>query len=181
MCVCRKRTFLHQSLILKSQQNRIELVTRPDGNKNADVTFLVEEEAKCGTADVKMEAATGGNTEKVKQAAVGAEMTSSIKPRNKSRENMAPRRKRAPHKLPALPPAPPVPLTAECFIVSSRATFDQSKLLRALETRVKCATFSRVQTATSINRVVENIRPHQVTHILELKQTFGLNICTLEQ
>ena len=38
---------------------------------------------------------------------------------------MAPRRKRVPHKLPALPPAPPVPLTAECFIVSSRATFDQ--------------------------------------------------------
>ena len=136
-----------------------------NGNTN-DVAFLAEE-TKCGTADVKMEAATGGNTQEIKQtAAVGAEMTSSIKPRNKSRENMAPRRKRAPHKLPALPPAPPVPLTAECFIVSSRATFDQSKLLRALETRVKCATFSRVQTATSINRVVENIRPHQVTHIL---------------
>ena len=29
MCVCRKRTFLHRSLILKSQQNRIDLVNRP--------------------------------------------------------------------------------------------------------------------------------------------------------
>ena len=28
-CVCRKRTFLHRSLILKSQQNRIDLVNRP--------------------------------------------------------------------------------------------------------------------------------------------------------
>ena len=116
-------------MILKSQQNRIELVTRPDGNKNADVTFLVGEETKCGTTDVKMEAATGGNTQEIKQTAVGAEMTTPIKPRNKSRENMAPRRKRAPHKLPALPPAPPVPLTAECFIVSSRATFDQVQAL----------------------------------------------------
>ena len=29
LCVCWKRTFVHGSLILKSQQNRIELVTRP--------------------------------------------------------------------------------------------------------------------------------------------------------
>ena len=31
-CVCWKRTFIHQSLIVKIQQNRIELVTRPGGN-----------------------------------------------------------------------------------------------------------------------------------------------------
>ena len=30
MCVCTKRTYLHRSSIVKSQQNRIELVTRPD-------------------------------------------------------------------------------------------------------------------------------------------------------
>ena len=30
LCVCWKRTFLYRSLILKSQQNRTELVTRPD-------------------------------------------------------------------------------------------------------------------------------------------------------
>ena len=29
MCVCWKRTCLHRSFIVKSQQNRIELVTRP--------------------------------------------------------------------------------------------------------------------------------------------------------
>ena len=29
LCVCWKRTFLHRSLIVKSQQNKIELVTRP--------------------------------------------------------------------------------------------------------------------------------------------------------
>ena len=29
LCVCRKRTYLHRSSIVKSQQKRIELVTRP--------------------------------------------------------------------------------------------------------------------------------------------------------
>ena len=33
LCVCRKRTFLHRSLIVKSQQKKIELVTRPGGIK----------------------------------------------------------------------------------------------------------------------------------------------------
>ena len=37
-----------------------------NGNTN-DVAFLVEEETKCGTTDVKMEAATGGNTQEIKQ------------------------------------------------------------------------------------------------------------------
>ena len=53
-----------------------------NGNTN-DVTFPVEE-TKCGTGDRKMEPAMGGNgenTQDIKQAAVGAEMT--IKPRNK--------------------------------------------------------------------------------------------------
>ena len=45
-----------------------------------------------------------------------------------------PRRKRVPQKLPALPPVPPVPLTAECFIVSSRATFDQVQVTVLLPT-----------------------------------------------
>ena len=30
LCICWKRTFLHRSLIVKSQQNIIELLTRPD-------------------------------------------------------------------------------------------------------------------------------------------------------
>ena len=32
LCVCWNRTFYHRSLILKSQQKRIELVTRPGGH-----------------------------------------------------------------------------------------------------------------------------------------------------
>lgn len=50
-------------------------------------------------------------------------------------------------------------LSAECFIVSRGWQMDQSKLLRALD-RIKCANFSRVQIATTINRVVENVRPN---------------------
>ena len=34
LCVCRKRTYLHWSSIAKSQQNKIELVTRPEYNQN---------------------------------------------------------------------------------------------------------------------------------------------------
>ncbi|TRY72052.1 hypothetical protein TCAL_11289, partial [Tigriopus californicus] len=58
----------------------------------------------------------------------------------------------------SLPPNNPL-LSAECFIVSRGWQMDQSKLLRALD-RIKCANFSRVQIATTINRVVENVRPN---------------------
>ena len=77
---------------------------------------------------------------------------------DRDRHQRAPSKKKKVRTSKVAPPA----LSAECFVVSSRQAFDQTKLLRALETRVSCATFSRVQTATSINRVVENIRPHQV-------------------
>ena len=44
---------------------------------------------------------------------------------------------------------------------------DQSKLLRALD-RIKGANFTRIQTATTINRVVESIRPHQDAVIIHI-------------
>ena len=51
------------------------------------------------------------------------------------------------------------PLNAECFMVSRGWQLDQTRLLRSLD-RLKNANFGRVQLATTINRVVENIRPH---------------------
>lgn len=51
------------------------------------------------------------------------------------------------------------PLSAECFLVSRGWQLDQTRLLRALD-RLKVANFGRVQLATTINRVVESIRPH---------------------
>ena len=58
-------------------------------------------------------------------------------------------------------------LSAECFIVSRGWQMDQSKLLRALD-KIKGVNFSRVQTATTINRVVENIRPHQDAVVIHI-------------
>lgn len=51
------------------------------------------------------------------------------------------------------------PLSAECFLVSRGWQLDQTRLLRALD-RLKVANFGRVQLATTMNRVVESIRPH---------------------
>ena len=58
-------------------------------------------------------------------------------------------------------------LSTECFIVSRGWQMDQSKLLKALE-KIKCANFSRVQTATTINRVVESIRTHQDAIVIHI-------------
>ena len=44
---------------------------------------------------------------------------------------------------------------------------DQNKLLRVLD-RVKGVNFSRVQTATTINRVIESIRPHQDAVVIHI-------------
>ena len=52
-----------------------------------------------------------------------------------------------------------IQLNAECFMVSRGWQLDQTRLLRSLD-RLKNANFGRVQLATTINRVVENIRPH---------------------
>ena len=51
------------------------------------------------------------------------------------------------------------PFSAECFLVSRGWQLDQTRLLRALD-RLKMANFGRVQLATTINRVVESIRPN---------------------
>ena len=51
------------------------------------------------------------------------------------------------------------PFSAECFLVSRGWQLDQTRLLRALD-RLKVANFGRVQLATTINRVVESIRPN---------------------
>ena len=58
-------------------------------------------------------------------------------------------------------------LSAECFIVSRGWQMDQNKLLRALD-RLKGVNFSRVQTATTINRVIESIRPHQDAVVIHI-------------
>ena len=44
LCVCWKRTFLHRSLILKSQQNRIELVTRPGLHQAGQILGLGDQD-----------------------------------------------------------------------------------------------------------------------------------------
>ena len=43
----KKYTFLHQAMIMKSQQNRIELMTRPGG-----VSRVVEYKVLCEQSDV---------------------------------------------------------------------------------------------------------------------------------
>ena len=50
-------------------------------------------------------------------------------------------------------------MSAECFLVSRGWQLDQTRLLRSLD-RSQRANFGRVQLATTINRVVESIRPH---------------------
>ena len=59
--------------------------------------------------------------------------------------------------LPVPPPDPP--LSSEVFVVSRGWQLDQGRLLRSLE-KIKCASFARVQATPTINRVVENVRPH---------------------
>ena len=54
---------------------------------------------------------------------------------------------------------PDPPLSAECFIVSRAWQIDQNRLLRALD-RIMGANFARVQLATTMNCVVEYVRPH---------------------
>ena len=58
-------------------------------------------------------------------------------------------------------------LSAECFIVSRGWQMDQSKLCRALD-KIKGVSFSRVQAATTINRVIESIRPHQDAVVIHI-------------
>ncbi|XP_071743510.1 uncharacterized protein [Lepeophtheirus salmonis] len=59
------------------------------------------------------------------------------------------------------------PLVAECFIISRGWQMDQSRLIRALD-RIKCVSFHRVQVATTVNRMVENLRPHQDVIVLHI-------------
>ena len=58
-------------------------------------------------------------------------------------------------------------VSAECFIVSRGWQMDQNKLCRALD-KIKGVNFSRVQTATTINRVIESIRPHQDAVVIHI-------------
>ena len=77
---------------------------------------------------------------------------------SRGRKSRLSKSKSTSHLLAVVPPESP-PLSAECFIVSRGWQMDQSRLLRALD-RIKCATFSRVQITATMNRVVENVRPH---------------------
>ena len=52
-----------------------------------------------------------------------------------------------------------LPLTVECFIVSRGWQIDQAQLNKAIA-RLDGINFVRIQMANTINRVVENIRPH---------------------
>ena len=58
-------------------------------------------------------------------------------------------------------------LSAECFIVSRGWQMDQNKLCRSLD-KIKGVNFSRVQAATTINRVIESIRPHQDAVVIHI-------------
>ena len=58
-------------------------------------------------------------------------------------------------------------LSAECFIVSRGWQMDQNKLCRALD-KIKGVSFSRIQAATTINRVIESIRPHQDAVVIHI-------------
>ena len=52
-----------------------------------------------------------------------------------------------------------LPLSVECFIVGRGWQVDQAQLNKAIS-RLEGINFVRIQTANTINRVVENIRPH---------------------
>ena len=52
-----------------------------------------------------------------------------------------------------------LPLSVECFIVSRGWQIDQAQLNKAIA-RLDGINFVRIQMANTINRVVENIRPH---------------------
>ena len=52
-----------------------------------------------------------------------------------------------------------VPISVECFIISRGWTIDQAQLNKAIS-RLDGINFVRIQMANTINKVVENIRPH---------------------
>lgn len=59
------------------------------------------------------------------------------------------------------------PFSVECFMITRGWELDQSQLLRSLD-RIKGASFSRIQVASTINRVVENVRPNLDAVILHI-------------
>ena len=66
---------------------------------------------------------------------------------------------------PALPP-----LSVECFIVSRGWQIDQAQLNNAIS-RLDGINFVRIQMANTINRVIENIRPHNDVVLIHIGTT----------
>ena len=60
-----------------------------------------------------------------------------------------------------------LPLSVECFIVSRGWQIDQAQLNKAIA-RLDGINFVRIQMANTINRVVENIRPHNVVVLIHI-------------
>ena len=63
-----------------------------------------------------------------------------------------------------------LPLSVECFIVSRGWQIDQSQLNKAIG-RLEGINFVRIQMANTINRVIENIRPHNDVVLLHIGTT----------
>ena len=112
-------------------------------------------EAEDGTKEVKEETNASSSNEESKKR-----LRRSMK--KKDREAAEDRRRSRSRKKTSAQP-----LSAECFLVSRGWQLDQTRLLRSLD-RIQRAHFGRVQLATTINRVVESIRPHLDTVIIHI-------------
>ena len=63
-----------------------------------------------------------------------------------------------------------LPLSVECFIVSRGWQIDQAQLNKAIS-RLEGINFVRIQMVNTINRVIENIRPHNDVVLIHIGPT----------
>ena len=63
-----------------------------------------------------------------------------------------------------------LPLSVECFIVSRGWQIDQAQLNKAIA-KLDGINFVRIQMANTINRVIENIRPHNDVVLIHIGTT----------
>lgn len=129
-----------------------KISSKNQDDPDADSSIVILEQEEATTIEVVDVEAEEENKRKSSRRALKKKEREAAEERRKSKS-----RKKVSHK----------PLSVECFIVSRGWQLDQTKLLRSLD-RLKSANFSRVQLATTINRVVESIRPHQDSVIIHI-------------
>ena len=69
-----------------------------------------------------------------------------------------------------------LPLSVECFIVSRGWQIDQAQLNKAIS-RLEGINFVRIQMVNTINRVIENIRPHNDVVLIHIGPTELTEAC----